>query len=71
MGKVYDGLGERLVEWIDRQHMFFVATAASAADGTVNLSPKGTDGTLVVLDQNRLAYLDLTGSGIETVAHVR
>ena len=71
MGKVYGGLGERLVEWIDRQHMFFVATAASAADGTVNLSPKGTDGTLVVLDQNRLAYLDLTGSGIETVAHVR
>ena len=68
---MHDGLDDALVEWIGRQHLFFGATAASAVDGTVNLSPKGTDGTLVVIDRNRLAYLDLTGSGIETVAHVR
>ena len=51
--------------------MFFVATAPLAADGHVNVSPKGLDGTFVVLDEHRVAYLDLTGSGIETVAHVR
>ena len=49
--------------------MFFVATAA--AEGRVNVSPKGGEGTLVVVDENTVAYLDLTGSGSETVAHVR
>lgn len=49
--------------------MFFVATAA--ADGFVNVSPKGGAGSLVVLDDQRVAYLDLTGSGAETIAHVR
>ncbi|MFW7414987.1 pyridoxamine 5'-phosphate oxidase family protein [Demequina sp. SO4-18] len=56
-------------DFITRQPMFFVATAA--ADGLVNVSPKGGDGTLVVLDDRRIAYLDLTGSGSETIAHVR
>lgn len=50
--------------------MFFVATAPSGQDGHVNLSPKGYD-TLRVLAPTRVAYLDLTGSGIETVAHLR
>lgn len=71
MGKVHDGIDGPLAEWIARQHVFFVATATSATDGTVNVSPKGTAGTLVVLDEQRVAYLDLTGSGIETVAHLR
>lgn len=71
MSKVHDGIDGPLADWIARQHVFFVATAASAPDGTVNLSPKGTAGTLVVLDERRVAYLDLTGSGIETVAHLR
>ncbi len=71
MGKVHDGIDERLAEWIGRQHVFFVATAAGDTDGTVNVSPKGTAGTLAVLDEQRVAYLDLTGSGIETVAHLR
>lgn len=71
MGKLYDGITDSLASWIERQHVFFVATAASSAEGTVNVSPKGTEGTLVVIDSSRLAYLDLTGSGIETVAHVR
>ena len=52
---------------IERQHVFFVASAAS--DGRVNLSPKGLD-ALRVLDANRVAYLDLTGSGNETAAHL-
>lgn len=56
-------------DFIRRQPMFFVATAA--ADGLVNVSPKGGTGTLVVLDERRVAYVDLTGSGSETIAHVR
>ena len=50
--------------------MFFVATAPSGAEGHVNLSPKGYD-TLRVLAPDRVAYLDLTGSGVETIAHLR
>jgi hypothetical protein len=62
-------LDDRLVEWIGRQPMFFVATAP-ADGGRVNLSPKGHD-TLRILDHRTVEYLDLTGSGVETIAHVR
>ena len=55
--------------WINRQHLFFVASAPLAGDGFVNCSPKGLD-SLRVVDDHTLAYLDLTGSGVETVAHV-
>ena len=51
-------------------NLFFVATAPSGDRGHVNLSPKGLD-TFRVLADNRVAYLDLTGSGVETIAHVR
>jgi Pyridoxamine 5'-phosphate oxidase len=71
MSKVYDGISAELQAFLARQPMFFVATAPLAADGHVNVSPKGLDGTFVVLGEHRVAYLDLTGSGIETVAHVR
>lgn len=71
MGKVFDGIDEALARWIGGQPMFFVATAPLGADGLVNCSPKGTLGTFRVLDEHRVAYLDLTGSGIETVAHLR
>src|SRR6476469_4057869 len=71
MGKVYDGISAELQAFLERQPMFFVATAPFAPDGHVNVSPKGLDGTFVVLSEHRVAYLDLTGSGIETVAHVR
>ena len=71
MGKVHDHLDDGLREWIGRQHVCFVATAPSGPDGHVNVSPKGMDGTVVVLADGRCAYLDLTGSGIETVAHLR
>ena len=71
MAKVYDGIDARLAAWIEAQPMFFVATAPLAADGLVNLSPKGTTGTFRVLDERTFAYLDITGSGVETIAHLR
>ena len=69
--KLHDGIGERLRAFIESQHLFFVATAPLAADGLVNLSPKGTGGTFRVVDAHTFAYLDITGSGVETVAHLR
>jgi hypothetical protein len=71
VGKVFDGIDGALARWIDRQPLFFVATAPLAPDGHVNVSPKGPIGTLRVLDPHTVAYLDLLGSGAETVAHVR
>jgi hypothetical protein len=71
MAKTFDGIDDRLGAWIAAQPMFFVATAPLAADGHVNVSPKGLAGTFVVLAPRSIAWLDLTGSGIETVAHVR
>ena len=70
MGKVYDGIDELLLEWIREQPVFFVATAPLAADGHVNVSPRGHD-CLSVLSPHRVAWVDYTGSGIETVAHLR
>ena len=71
MAKIFDGIDDRLAAWIGRQSMYFVGTAPLAADGHVNVSPKGPIGTLRVLGPRRVAYLDYTGSGAETVAHVR
>jgi hypothetical protein len=71
VGKTYDQLDERLGRWIADQRMFFVATAPSGPGGHVNLSPKGHADTLAILDQRTVAYLDLTGSGAETIAHLR
>ncbi len=71
MGRVYEEIGEHLRGWIDRQSMFFVATAPLAGDGHVNVSPKGPIGTLRVLGPHSVAYLDVVGSGAETIAHVR
>lgn len=71
MGKVLDALDEKLTGVVLRQPVFFVATAPLGADGHVNVSPKGTSGTFAVLDPRRVAYLDLTGSGVETIAHLR
>src|SRR5687767_10044393 len=69
MGKVYDALDDGLRAFLAEQRVFFVATAPSA-DGHVNLSPKGYD-CFRVLDDHTVAYLDLTGSGVETIAHLR
>ena len=70
MGKVYDAIDSRLQDLLERQHVFFVATAPLDAQGHINLSPKGLD-SFRVLGPRRVAYLDLTGSGVETIAHLR
>ncbi len=70
MGKVFEGLDGGLREFIAAQQLFFVATAPLSPGGHVNVSPKGLD-TFRVLGPRRVAYLDLTGSGVETVAHLR
>jgi hypothetical protein len=70
MAKVYEAIDQALADFIGAQHMFFVATAPLEADGRVNLSPKGLD-TFRILDPHTVAYLDLTGSGVETIAHLR
>ena len=69
--KVFDGIDDHLRRWISRQSMYFVATAPLAADGLVNVSPKGPIGSLVVVDDHTVAYLDVSGSGAETIAHLR
>jgi Pyridoxamine 5'-phosphate oxidase len=71
MGKLYDSIDGKLAEWIGQQRVFFVATAPSALEGLVNVSPKGPIDSFRVLGPNRVAYLDLIGSGAETVAHLR
>lgn len=70
MGKLYDSINPSLARFIAEQRMFFVATAPLDPAGHVNLSPKGLE-SFRVIDSRTVAYLDLTGSGIETVAHVR
>lgn len=69
MGKVLEGLNEDVQQFIAKQQMFFVATAPLAADGHVNVSPKGMD-SFRILGENRVGYLDMTGSGNETAAHI-
>jgi len=71
MGKVYTGLDQRLTQFISAQPVFFVATAPSGDSGHVNVSPKGYRDTFAVLGPTTVAYLDLTGSGAETIAHLR
>lgn len=68
MGKQYMQLTDQLIGFVKRQKMFFVGTAA--ADGRVNISPKGMD-TLRIVSPNRAVWLNLTGSGNETAAHLR
>lgn len=70
MGKLYPDIDERNAAFIRAQKVFFVATAPLSGEGLVNCSPKGLS-SLVVLDPNTIAYLDLVGSGIETVSHLR
>ncbi|HUR85325.1 MAG TPA: pyridoxamine 5'-phosphate oxidase family protein [Solirubrobacteraceae bacterium] len=71
MGRTYDEIDERWATWIAEQPMFFVATAPLGADGHVNVSPKGPAGALRVLGPRRVCYLDVGGSGAETIAHLR
>jgi len=69
MAKPHDAITDELATFIRAQPMFFVATAP--VDGRINLSPKGLDGSFVILAPRRVAFLNLTGSGNETAAHLR
>jgi hypothetical protein len=71
MATVFKSITPHHREWIARQAMFFVATAPLSADGHVNVSPKGPIGSFGVLDDHTVAYLDVNGSGIETIGHLR
>ncbi|GHF30264.1 pyridoxamine 5'-phosphate oxidase [Kordiimonas sediminis] len=68
MATFYDHITEKQAEFITRQPMFFTATACK--EGRINLSPKGMD-SFRVLNKNECAYLDLSGSGNETAAHLK
>ena len=70
MGQTHDRVTPKLKAFIERQKLFFVATAPLSGEGHVNVSPKGYD-SVAFLDERTLAYLDLGGSGIETQAHVQ
>lgn len=71
MGKVYDGINDKLTHFMLAQHVFFVATAPRSPDAHLNVSPKGMAGTFAVFGPHRVGYLDYTGSGAETIAHLR
>jgi hypothetical protein len=71
VGRVYDVIDNATRQWLTKQPMFFVATAPDDPDGHLNLSPKGAAGAFRVLGPTRVAYVDLVGSGVETVAHLR
>lgn len=70
MGKALAHIDESLAKTLLEQHVFFVATAPLDADAHLNLSPKGLD-SFRVLGPQRVAYLDLVGSGVETIAHLK
>jgi hypothetical protein len=70
MGSTYPRIDRRLSAFVEAQPVFFVASAPLAGDGHINCSPKGNDGTFAVVDDRCVAYLDLTGSGVETIAHL-
>ncbi len=70
MAKSYDLLNNQHIEFIRKQKLFFVATAPLSPEGSVNLSPKGYD-SIALLDNHTVVWIDLGGSGIETLAHLR
>lgn len=66
MGKSFTEIPSSLFPWIQEQKMFWVATAPLSSSGHVNLSPKGYEGTFHIVDEKRVWYEDLTGSGMKT-----
>jgi hypothetical protein len=71
MGKTYEAIDEKLAAWLEAQPVFFVSTAPLSADGLVNCSPKGNREEFVVSDERTVAFVDQTGSGVETIAHLK
>ena len=70
MAQTFEKIPDELLPWIEAQPIFFVATAPVDPATHINISPRGL-GTFRVMDANRVAWLDLTGSGVETIAHLR
>lgn len=70
MGRTYDAIDDALASFLRGQHVFFVGTAPRGDQGHVNVSPKGLD-SFTILDPRTVAYHELTGSGVETIAHLR
>ncbi|GAA1522773.1 pyridoxamine 5'-phosphate oxidase family protein [Nocardioides humi] len=71
MGKIHARVEGRLRSFVERQHVFFVGTAPLAGDGHVNVSPRGVPGSFGMLDEHTFAWVDTSGSGSETIAHLR
>lgn len=71
MGRLYEQIDERLKNWMSEQSLFFVATAPNDPNGHINVSPKGSKQTFAVLGPTTVAYVDLVGSGVETISHLR
>ncbi len=70
MGKTFEHLEDAHIKFIQEQHVFFVATSPLSASGSVNLSPKGYD-SIHIVDAHTVLWVDLGGSGVETLAHLR
>lgn len=71
MGRVYTEISDQLGDWISQQPMFFVGTAPTDRHGHINLSPKGSRDAFAILGPRTAAYIDMIGSGVETIAHLR
>ncbi|KAF7303630.1 Pyridoxamine phosphate oxidase [Mycena indigotica] len=71
MVQYFDEIPPSLAKWIDKQQVFWVATAPLSGDGHVNVSPKGGDGMFHIVNERQVWYEDLTGSGVETISHLR
>jgi len=71
MGQFFDEIPENVLEWLKKQEMFWVATAPLSAEGHVHVSPKGIKDTIHAISKNKFWYEDLSGSGAETIAHLR
>jgi Pyridoxamine 5'-phosphate oxidase len=70
MAKVLKSIDDKVAAWLSEQKIFFVATAPLAQQGHVNCSPKDA-GSFRILDERTVVYRDLTGSGVETIAHLK
>jgi hypothetical protein len=69
MADFFDALNEKHIRFIEAQPMFF--TASACATGRINLSPKGMDGSFKIFSEKLCGYVDITGSGNETAAHIK
>ena len=69
--KLYDKLEPKIIQFIEQQKVFFVATSPLAEAGHINLSPKGYENSFAIIDETTVAWLDMGGSGVETLAHLK